>query len=283
MFYTPMLLNKRENPFDDDRYLYEPKVDGHRLLLSMDNGKVRLFTRHQFEVTAQYPELHNVPIDDPSDVVLDGEVAYVNPETGDIEFETVMERFHKRKYIEIRQASVNKPVVYYAFDILRYKGEDMRNKPLTERKALLERVLTNNSYYNRVFYVDGAGISLFQLMKERGLEGIVAKRKESVYVGRRSENWLKIINYTYANVEIAGYRRSQFGWLAQQNGKPAGIIELAVPAAHKQAFYGVAKALKTGEKGDFVYVEPRIRARVRSRGWTRNGLLRSPEFVEFLI
>jgi DNA ligase-1 len=89
MFLPPMLLEKREEPFDDSRYIFEPKIDGHRLILSIQNGVVRLFTRHNNEVTRQYPELHNVPVDDDSDIVLDGGVACVNPETGSMDFELV--------------------------------------------------------------------------------------------------------------------------------------------------------------------------------------------------
>ena len=62
-----------------------------------------------------------------------------------------------------------------------------------------------------------------------------------------------------------------------------GIIELAVPAAHRQAFYGVAKTIITGEDRDFVYVQPSIEAVVRFRNWTRAGMLRAPEFVRFVV
>ncbi|MNY82179.1 ATP-dependent DNA ligase [compost metagenome] len=61
------------------------------------------------------------------------------------------------------------------------------------------------------------------------------------------------------------------------------MIELAVPAVHRQAFYKVAGRLKTGEDRDNVYLEPRISARVRFRNWTSGGMLRSPEFLEFVI
>jgi hypothetical protein len=81
-------------------------------------------------------------------------------------------------------------------------------------------------------------VELFDLIRQRGLEGIVAKRKDSIYVSRRSFDWQKIINYQYAEVQIAGYRKDQFGWLTQHDGHPAGIIELAVPKTHKKAFYG---------------------------------------------
>jgi DNA ligase 1 len=282
MFISPMLLEKRENPFDDDRYFFEPKIDGHRLILSMDQGDVRLYTRHENECTRQYPELHNVPVNT-SSVVLDGEVAYVNPETGSVEFETIMERFMMKKDDRIRSGAARLPVHYFVFDVLSYNGHDVRGWTLTDRKQLLNEILANNGFYSRVIHVHDAGVTLFDLIKQRGLEGIVAKRKDSVYVSRRSSDWQKIINYQYADVQIAGYRKDQFGWLTHHEGRPAGIIELAVPKTHKKAFYSVAKLITTGEDRNFVYVQPHIKAKVRFRNWTKSGMLRSPEFVKFVV
>lgn len=283
MFITPMLLEERECPFDDDRYLFEPKIDGHRLILSMENGVVRLLTRHNNEVTSRYPELHNVPVDDNSDVVLDGEVACINPESGIIEFEFIMERFRMKKPMTIKEAAIKRPVHFFVFDILRYKGTDLRGLPLIERKKLLEQVLTANPFISPLMNVEDVGISLFNAIREKKLEGIVAKRKRSKYVGRRDPNWLKIINYEYAVMDIAGYRKNQFGWLLKHENRYVGILELAVPSAYKSALYGVAKSIATDEDRDFVYVQPVLKAKVRFRNWTRSGMLRTPEFVDFVI
>jgi DNA ligase-1 len=283
MFIAPMLLEKREQPFDDERYIFEPKIDGHRLILSMENGIVRLFTRHNNEVTRQYPELHHVPIEDNTDVVLDGEVACINPESGSIEFDMVMERFMKKKPLSIQEAMIRHPVHFFVFDILRYKGEDLRGRPLMERKMLLEQVLSVNNFISPLIRVVGTGVSLFEAIRERKLEGIVAKKKTSKYVGRRDVSWIKIINYNYAEVQIAGYRKNQFGWLLKHQERNVGVLELAVPSSHKKAFYGVSKGLISGEDRNFVYVQPSIAVRIRFRNWTRAGLLRSPEFVDFVI
>lgn len=281
MFIEPMLLGKREDPFDDDRYVFQPKIDGHRLILSRTAGHIWLYTRHNNEVTRQYPELHNVPVDGGVDVVLDGEVARLD-DTGWIDFEAIMERFRLTKQARINAAAITMPVHFYVFDILRYNGEDVRNWPLTDRLSLLSRILTPNEYYSNVLTVPGAGKTLFDTIKAHRLEGIVAKRSDSAYVGRRSDNWLKIINYEYADVHIAGWRKGDFGWLANLNGKPAGIIELAVPPAHKKAFYNVAKSIITGEDRKFVYVQPLIKALVRFRNYYKSGMLRTPEFVSFV-
>ncbi|MBB6689893.1 ATP-dependent DNA ligase [Cohnella xylanilytica] len=283
MFLPPMLLQKREQPFDEERFIFEPKIDGHRLIVSVVDGHVRLYTRHHNDVTRQYPELHDVPVAGGADVVLDGEVAVVQPNTGAVDFEAVMERFHIRRPGRIAQAAISQPVQFFVFDILHYRGADLRGLPLSERKAILREVIGSNQYFSHVLSIPREGRALFEAVKEKQLEGIVAKRADSRYVGRRDPAWQKIINYMYADVAIFGYRRGDFGWLVQHEGRPAGIIELAVPASHKQAFYRVTSGLIAGEDRNFVYLEPRIKAHVRFRNWTKRGLLRSPEFVRFIL
>ncbi|MFD1953716.1 RNA ligase family protein [Paenibacillus thailandensis] len=277
-----MLLTKIEEPFDDLRYIFEPKIDGHRLLLVKKDGELRLFTRHANDVTERYPELHTPPLNC-SSVILDGEAAYVDPVMGTIDFETVMERFRIKQAPKIQEAMRRLPVQYFVFDVLEVDGRDVRRLPLMERKQLLDSVLGENDHFRKVLRVDGAGKALFDVIKQQKLEGIVAKLKDSTYEGRRSEKWLKVINYTYADVQIGGYRKDEFGWLARYNGRPVGIIELAVPAAHRKAFYRIAQSIVTGEDRNFVYVQPVITTRVRFRNWYKSGMLRSPEFVDFVI
>ena len=281
MFYEPMLLETSEVAFDDERYVFEPKIDGHRLELSMINGKVNLYTRFRTNVTERYPELHHVPVDSPH-VVLDGEVAYLNPDTGDFELESVMQRFRLTKPARIRDGMKRLPLRYFVFDILSYDGEDIRHWPLHERKALLNDVLTENATYSRVMSVERTGKALFDVVKQRRLEGIVCKRKDSPYLGRRSTHWLKVINYQYANVTIVGYRKSQFGWLVHYNGKPVGVVEHGVPPHQRAHFYEAAKKLVTSEDRNYTYLEPVLQARVRYLNVYKSGMLRSPEFVRFV-
>ncbi|MFD2328795.1 ATP-dependent DNA ligase [Cohnella sp. GCM10020058] len=282
MFFQPMLLSKREDPFDDPRYFFEPKIDGHRLITAIKNGRATLYTRHQTLCTPQYPELHEVPLADITDAVLDGEVARVDPVTGAVDFEAVMERFQLKQERKIEEAAKSWPVQYFVFDLLQYKGEDLRSWPLSRRKKLLQEVLRPDARFSNVMSIEGSGTDLFEAVRQRKLEGIVAKRTNSPYVGRRDPRWIKIINYEYADVTIAGYRRGEFGWLAHYEGRPAGIIEF-VPMAHKKAFRAVSSGLITRQDKNFVYMEPRIQVRVRFRNWTRRGMLRSPEFVNFII
>jgi DNA ligase-1 len=87
-------------------------------------------------------------------------------------------------------------------------------------------------------------------------------------------------------VFISGYKKEEFGWLVQveENGKkrPTGIIEHGVPPKYRKAFYGIAKQLITGEDKNFVYLELLIKVKVKMRNWTRNGMLRTPTFVDFV-
>ncbi|MED1792856.1 ATP-dependent DNA ligase [Brevibacillus nitrificans] len=271
-FISPMLLEQVDKPFSDGSYIFEPKIDGHRLILSRTRGETKLYTRHNNDVTVKYPEL----VTDGPDIVLDGELAVFDPETGIPDFELTMSRFQSKRS--------QLPISYVVFDILRHDGADLRTTPLIERKKVLDLVVDDSSTMSKIACVDGRGESLWDAIVERKMEGIVAKRKDGLYhPDKRTDDFVKIINYSYADVSIAGWRKGDFGWLAHVNGRPAGIIELGVPPTHKQAFYGVAKPMITGEDRDFVYVQPRIKARVKFRNWTKNGMLRTPVFVEFVL
>ncbi|TYP67676.1 ATP-dependent DNA ligase, partial [Paenibacillus methanolicus] len=208
--------------------------------------------------------------------------AYMDPATGDICFETTMRRFQMTG-AKVARGMQTLPIRFFVFDVLSVDGRDVRGLPLMERKAILDDILVENEYYKRILHTDGQGTALFEVIRQRGLEGIVAKRKDSDYVGRRSDAWLKVINYTYAEVTLAGYRKGEFGWLAHYEGRPAGVIELAVPEAHRKAFHEIAKTIVTGEDKNFVYIQPRLRAKVRMRNWYKSGMLRSPEFVDFVV
>lgn len=285
MFIEPMLLEQRDKAFDDRKFLYEPKIDGHRLILRKTDGKTNLYTRHHNDCTEQYPELHSLSIE--KNVILDGEVFCID-ENGQIDFELVMTRFHTKGAARIAAAAKRQPAGLMVFDILYYDGQDLRGLPLMQRKEILDAVVPETPSIHKIQYLEKEGTALFEAIRKKDMEGIVCKRKDSSYVGKRSANWMKVINYQYADVFISGYRKNEFGWLASVMGtdgllRPAGIIELGVPPVHKQAFRGVCSQLVTGEDKNFVYLEPRLQATVKFRNWTKSGMLRSPVFVDFVL
>lgn len=288
MFIDPMLLATAPAPFSDSRFIFEPKIDGHRLIYSQKDGSVRLYTRHNNDCTRQYPEIAGALF--LHDIVLDGEIACVDPATGISDFESVMTRFQAKKADKVAALTGSLPSTFVVFDVLHYNGNDLRRLPLMQRKEILASIPLPSASFGIVPHIEGAGEALFEQIEARAMEGVVGKRKDSVYeTGRRSDNWRKVINWSYADVFITGYRKEEFGWLVAvptlDNAKmrPAGIIELGANPTHKKAFYNVVKPLVTGEDRNFVYIEPRIRARVKMRNWTKSGMLRSPVFTEFII
>lgn len=284
MFILPMLLETVNAPFTHLDYIFEPKIDGHRLILSRIAGVTRLYTRHKTDCTRQYPELYDIR---ENDIILDGEVACVD-KSGSIDFESVMQRFQVRKTDKVQRLAIIQPVNYVVFDILRYKGEDLRGWPLMKRKELLNRIKFGNPSIATVPFIEREGEQLFTQILSQRMEGMVAKRKESVYIGRRSDTWLKVINWTYVDIVITGWRKDEFGWLAAVQDKdgqlrPAGVIQLGVPPARKKEFYRAIKPFVTGEDRRHVYVQPLLRAKVKIRNWTKAGLLRDAVFVEFIM
>ncbi|MET3846895.1 ATP-dependent DNA ligase [Paenibacillus sp. OAE614] len=285
MFISPMLLETAIGPFSHSDYIFEPKIDGHRLVFSQESGVIRLYTRHNNDCTRQYPELH-FPFED--DIILDGEIACVDPATGISDFEAVMTRFQAKNADKIDRLQRTLPVTFVVFDILQYKGRDLRKLPLTERKAILSSLTLPSPSFGVVPFIEGAGEELFEQVRAWSMEGMVGKRKNSQYVSRRSEAWQKVINWSYAEVIITGYRKDEFGWLTavlDGSGKlrPTGIIEHGPGPKEKKAFYGVSRGIISGEDKNFVYLEPLIRAEVKMRNWTKAGLLRSPVFTRFIV
>ncbi|MFE6075634.1 hypothetical protein ACFVQB_14275 [Paenibacillus sp. NPDC057886] len=275
MFTSPMLLYKAPNnlPFDSDLHLTELKLDGIRIIVDY-RDKVKIYTRHNNDVTAKFPELvENIPIQ--KGTTLDGELI-VTDSDGKPNFEFVMERFMSRK-------SRHK-VTFCAFDIINHNGESVTSKPLMERKEILSNAFTDNDYYAKSIFIRGNGIEYFNLAKQQKLEGVVLKDIRSKYeIDKRSDKWLKVIAYEIGEYYIAGYKKNEFGWLLSDGKRIIGVMSLAVGAKERKAGYKVFQQLKKSETEDTVYIDPVIKCVVKHRGYTKNKLLRLPEFESFVF
>src|SRR5690242_19745694 len=186
----PMLATLVEQPFSDPNWLFEIKWDGVRAMAWVANGKVSLRSRNNIDITSRYPELAALPRALAArEAILDGEIVALDAR-GRGDFQRLQERMHVRAPGEklIRET----PVVYFAFDILYCDGYDLRDAPLLERKQLLGRLQHGSERFRYSDHQLEHGKELFELAKENGLEGIVAKRADSVYVGDRSANWAKL-------------------------------------------------------------------------------------------
>lgn len=270
MFVSPMLLHKVDKPFDNESYITELKLDGIRMILSKFNNKIKLYTRHNNEVTSIFPELTNINI--PDGTILDGELI-VPDELGKPDFEAVMQRFQSKHS--------NHFVQYCVFDLIYLKDEKVTHFPLIERKLLLEKILpADNDHIVPVKWILGYGNAYFDLVRQKALEGIVLKSKDSKYcIDKRSHDWLKVINYQFTDVLVTGYRKDDFGLLLSfKDGKPAGIMEFMPPNERKK-FYSMCKVQSQSNK--FKFIEP-IPIHIKYRNLTKAHKLRIPSFVEWL-
>jgi DNA ligase 1 len=126
----------------------------------------------------------------------------------------------------------------------------------------------------------------FGLVQAENLEGIVQKRKDSRYeIGKRSEAWRKVIHWHYHDVLLTGIRKEDGAWLIGvkegERIRPAGVIEFPPPPDVRKAVRSILPLAKTGEDHKAVYLRPEIRLTVKSRGWTKSGMIRLPVFQEF--
>lgn len=281
MFISPMLLHRVEAPFNDNDWLSELKLDGIRFLYTTMSGTA-FYTRRRNEVTERFPELITNQI--PKGTILDGEII-ISDEEGKPDFEELMSRFQASSPKRIPRISKSKPVTFCAFDVVYHKGKNISHLPLTDRKELLSEILPEDfPRITKTLSISSSGHALFDLVKQQDLEGIILKKKDSKYeIGKRSKNWLKVINYKYTTVSIAGFRKSEFGWLLGfEDGKPAGIMELGVPSDARKIGYELAKMTKAKETNDYVYFpNDSLKCKIRYRSLTKAGLLRSPSFLEF--
>jgi bifunctional non-homologous end joining protein LigD len=183
-FVPPMMAESAKAPFDSPDWIFEIKLDGYRAITVFDSaGKPHLWSRNGLPSEAKFPAVAiAVSKLKLRSTIFDGQVAAVD-ENGIPRFQ-LLQRFQKQP---------TAPTLYYVFDVLWYKGDDLTGKTIMDRRIVLERVLKAAAGVQLGSYVEADGKALFQLTKEKGMEGIIAKRKNSIYrPGKRTSDWLKI-------------------------------------------------------------------------------------------
>jgi bifunctional non-homologous end joining protein LigD len=188
----PMLAESVDKPFDGAEWLFEIKWDGYRAVAFISGGKVRLVSRNQNDLTARYPELKDLPkFVHAREAILDGEVVALDDE-GRASFSLMQQRTGFRPGGRRAAEKADVPVLYYAFDLLYLDGYDWRRVPLEERKAKLASLLTAGDAVRYSDHYPEQGKALFAMAHKKGLEGILAKKRQSIYEERRTHEWLKI-------------------------------------------------------------------------------------------
>jgi bifunctional non-homologous end joining protein LigD len=200
----PMLATSVEQPFDGPEWLFEIKWDGYRAVSFVQDGKVRLVSRNQNELTGEFPELHELSkLIKAKNAVLDGEVVALD-EQGRASFSLMQQRTGIRKGGRRVGARRELQIVYYLFDLLYLDGYDLRQVALEQRKQALAQIVAPSDL---VRYSDHfpQGLALFEVAKKKGLEGILAKKRLSHYEERRSREWLKIKVTQTVDCVVGGY------------------------------------------------------------------------------
>ena len=200
----PMLATPVEKAFDDPEWLFEIKWDGYRAVSFLEDGKVRLVSRNQNDLTAEFPELHELSkLIKAKNAVLDGEIVALD-EQGRASFSLMQQRTGIRKGGRRVGARRELQVVYYIFDLLYIDGYDLRRVALEQRKQALSQIIDRSDL---VRYSDHfpQGLALFEVAREKGLEGILAKKRLSYYQERRSREWLKIKVTQTVDCVVGGY------------------------------------------------------------------------------
>ena len=189
----PMLIGAEGNPFDDAGYVYELKLDGERCIayLAPDTG-TDLRNKRNMKMLPKVPELDMLHTHVRVRCILDGELAVLV--NGKPDFSQIQRRSLMSNPYRIALAAKQYPACFTAFDILYHKDKTVTHLPLMKRKELLQKVVQEESDQFAISrFVEKNGTAFFALTKEQGLEGIVAKGRESkYYFGKRTKEWIKI-------------------------------------------------------------------------------------------
>ena len=300
---TPMLASITEKPFDNQDWLFEIKWDGYRAVAFINDGRVKLVSRNHNDLTPRYPELQVLAENlKAKNAILDGEVVVLD-EQGRPSFSLMQQRTGIRAHGRQSAPDRDLPILYYAFDLIYLDGYDLRRVTLEERKRLLQEVLKPNELVRFSDHYPGQGVALFEVAKQKGLEGILAKKRNSCYEERRSREWLKIKITQTVDCVVGGYTepegtRQYFGSLVLglYNKKKqlihVGHAGTGFDQARLKEISGVLKEIDTNtnpftgpvDAKRVHWVKPKRVAEVKFSEWTHEtsegGLkLRAPVFL----
>lgn len=295
-FIKPMLAGISKTPFDDPGWVYEIKWDGYRAIAETGDGDPKFYSRNGLNFSERFPSIFQALKKIKHKAILDGEVVLLN--------EKNLPDFQKLQHYE---NYLNYPLVYYVFDILELDGSNVEHLHLTDRKELARKLLTKNQVIRYCDHLEEHGIAFLEKVKEQGLEGIIAKRKNSKYArGARSQEWLKMKNVQSTEVVIAGYTapkggRTHFGSLVVASKMPAsngkaraggweyrGHVGTGFTSATLAALMKKMKPFETKQSpftskvplnGKVTWLKPKLVADIGYSEVTRDRIFRHPVFL----
>lgn len=281
--FTPMLIGKESEAFDSDDYIFELKMDGIRCLAFIENKKVDLRNKRNLKLLAKFPEMKDLGQYVRADCILDGELYCFHD--GIIDFTMVQKRALLNHPFKIQIESNRSKAVFTAFDILFYKNQDVTNLTLLKRKELLQECVNETRHFNRSRYIFKEGIAFYHKTEELNLEGIVAKRIDSIYqVNTKTQNWIKIKYLKDDDFVIVGYiEKKQHISLILAQYDQNELVYIGQVITSLQNLPKVKHShIPLFDIKNAIWFTPYLAARVKFMERYDNGSLRQPVFVDFI-
>lgn len=287
-YVRPMLATLSDTPFDDKDWIFEIKWDGYRAIAEVGKAAVRFYSRNGLDFAERFEVITEALRKIKVRATLDGEIVLLNGKN--------LPDFQKLQDYENNHQF---PLLYYCFDLLSLNGKNTEKLPLTKRKKLLKKLLGRNKIIRYCDHVETNGIAFLDKAREKGLEGIIAKRKSSEYTeGIRSREWLKLKNVQSTEVVIVGFTapkgsRTHFGSLVLANKHVnkwiyrghvgTGFNHQLLGQLHKTMMPLQTDHSPFSQKvplnGSVTWLQPRLVADIAYTEVTRDGIFRHPAFL----
>lgn len=292
-------------------YIFELKYDGRRALFYYDKAKVRIVNRGGIDISYRYPELTKIKLHC-KNAVIDGEIVAFDKE-GKISFSLLEQREHLSSRFEIKLKSRLIPVMFICFDVLFVNDKEVIDRSLKQRKELLNKIVEDSDLIRKSVFSKDSSL-LYEITKEQGMEGIMAKVINSNYLpGKRSNNWLKIKHFKSVDCIVffysrgKGSRRNTFGALGLGlvkekklrfvgrvgSGFDESMLKLIKKYYLKDEKLDLREYLKkynfeledyktflnVNRRDDIVFIKPFV-AEIKYLEFTKELLLREPVFIK---
>ena len=291
--YKPMLAKEAANAFSGKDWIFEIKWDGYRAVAYV-NDEVSLRSRNNKELIDNFPELRELT-KLTRNAVLDGEIVVVK--NGRADFQALQERGKAVKESEIQAGTIRQPAQYIVFDILEKDGKPTVDLPLLDRKQLLQESVKEGEHVVLSDFVEEKGEDYYKAALERGIEGVMAKRKDSTYQqGLRTGDWLKLKKLRSCDCVIFGYtkgtgtRANSFGALIlglYDGKKPVFVGKVGTGFTEKtlkelmkmfEPLEAEKKPFETDIREEITWLKPKLVAEVYYQLVTNDRKLRMPRF-----
>jgi len=287
---APMLIAEERPAFDSADWIYELKLDGIRCVAYLDPSGTVLRNKRNKDVTAIYPELGQIHRQVKKRCILDGEVFVLKD--GRTDFFEVQRRALMSNAFRIGLAAEKLSASFVAFDLLYLGGEQIVDRPLLERKSLLQKTAADSARMAVSRYIEKNGTALYEAAEKQELEGVVAKRKDSrYYFGKRTRDWIKckalldedfvVCGYYHRDGSVASVILGSFdeGRLVYRGHVVMGVSRAdytrmtAAAAVDKQKYCGAFPNFEGA-----AWLEPELVCTVKFVEYTPGGGLRQPVF-----